>query len=142
MYHETESRRFKYWVFAFLIFATCGWLSYQEMKYLIWGRTAEAQITTIRTVTIPRHRFHPSKDMFAVRYRWTDADDVVREDVMNRNLNWKQPADNIIRIEYLPGSKASRMEGERDYIALLIFITIGGLLTFVTIKTWRRAYRK
>lgn len=75
------------------------------------------------------------------RYRWSDADDGEREDVQNLALGWQRPADDVIRIEYLPGVKASRMAGERNWGAFAFLLMTSAALVFVVVKTWREGSR-
>lgn len=141
---KDETHRLKLWLIGALVFAISGWASCREMKYIIRGRTAEAEIINIKIVTVSSGRRYSrrTEEKLAVRYRWTDEDDGVREDAVKRSLDWQQPADGILRIEYLPGVKVSRLQGERNYILLAIFTVIGGTLIFFTVRTWVEAYRK
>ena len=139
MVADIETRRFKYLFVTALVFAGSAFASCREIKYVIWGRTAAAEITRVRKASV-YSRFG-SKQVRAVRYRWTDEDDGQREDVVNRSLDWRQPADGILRIQYLPSVRESRLQGERNYIAPTIFVAITGLMLFFVVKTWRAAYR-
>ncbi len=76
-----------------------------------------------------------------MRYRWSDPDDGEREDVQNLGLGWRRQANDVIRIEYLPGVKASRMAGERNRVALTIFFVMSGVMIFVVVRTWREGSR-
>ncbi len=136
---EGETRRFKLIVLVGLMFLVSAWASCQEMKYAIWGRTAEAQVYSAEKVSVSSGR--RVKNTVAVRYRWSDADDGEREDVQNLDLSWQRPADDVIRIEYLPGVKASRMAGERNWVAITIFLVVSGVMVFVVVKTWREGSR-
>lgn len=137
----TDRAKLRIGLVVVVVVLTSAYLSCVEVKYAIWGKTADAEITRTFEFT-EYHRHGLSEEKLAVQYHFREQDGTDRKEVMNRSANWQVPADNRLRIQYLPGEGgAARPAGERSYVALGIFLVSLSVLGFFTVKTWREAYK-
>jgi hypothetical protein len=133
---EDETRRFKIMVFVGLLFVLSAYSSCQEIKYSIWGKTAEATISSTQ-----RMRMRRTRTVLVVRYEFTEESGAQRTDSMAQPLDWQPPADGKLSIDYLAGAKGeSRLHGEWNFIAVSFFLVMLGTMVFFVVKTFRSAY--
>jgi len=125
-----------------ILFIISGILSYNEFKYAVWGRTADAEIFRMKeTAFSAGERKGP---MVEVRYRWTDKDDGDREDSMLRDpAEWPYQVGDRFKIDYMPGVMKSRVAGTPMYatIAIGFFVVLGGAALVLFALLWRQGAR-
>lgn len=133
---EDDTRRFKIMLFVGMLFLVSTYCSCQEMKYAIWGKTAEATISRTQRMQMRR-----TGTVLVVYYEFTEQGGAQRTDSMTRSLDWQPPADGKLVIDYLAGAEGkSRPHGEWNYIAVAFFLVMLGALTIFVVKTFRSAY--
>jgi hypothetical protein len=138
---DSETHRLKIWLFVGAVVLISAVMSCTEIRYAIWGQTAEATIQRTHEVQIYR-RHGMSETKLAVEYEFSEQDGTERKEVMNQEMNWPVPADHKIKVQYLPGVwRASRLVGEWNYIAVSVFVVSFGVAMFFVVKTWREASR-
>ena len=125
-----------------ILLVVSGFLSYQEFKYALWGRTADAEIIKVKETPFgsgPRRR-----PLMAVHYRWKDKNDGDREDELLRDSKFGDAVGHTIRIDYLPGVKQSRIAGAPLYskIATCFFVGSGTAAIFLFVYLWCRGSRR
>lgn len=137
-----DSARLAVWIVLFLIFIVSAWFSWREVKYAVWGRTAQAEVFRIRKYQDNRDR-HPRDTPIAdVRYRWTDRNDGDRNDAMLVPLDSAPIVGEMIAIDYLPGEKTSRLTGDRNLWAIGFVLLTSAALSVWFVKTWRDGTRR
>ncbi|HRX84801.1 MAG TPA: DUF3592 domain-containing protein [Phycisphaerae bacterium] len=134
-----ETRRFKLWVLVGVLFLLSGYASCVETKYLIWGKTTNAEVIDARkTVSNSGRRI---VDVLEVRYTFKEEDGTVRKESFTQSLNKPAPSGGALPIEYIPGAPGkSRMQGKRNYLFVVIFAIMSGALIVLTVKIMRQAY--
>lgn len=133
MDQDEELAKFKRILIAGCIFLMAGYFSYQELKYAIWGTTAEATIT--RTFDTRERR----RDLLAVEYTFSDEEGrriSERDDVP---IDWPLPEDKV-SVQYIPGVKdSSRLEGHSSTVAVWVFLGSCAWLGFSFYKLFKEA---
>ncbi|MCB9852329.1 MAG: hypothetical protein H6819_04475 [Phycisphaerales bacterium] len=124
-----------------ILFVVSGFLSYQEFKYAMWGRTANAEIIKVKETAFSAEGGRGA--MMEVHYRWTDKNDGERTDELLRNPWMKDAVGKTIKIDYLPGVKQSRIAGAPLYskIAVGFFIGSGSVALLLFAYVWWRGAR-
>ncbi len=136
---EDDTRRFKIMLFVGMLFLVSAYCSCQEMKYAIWGKTAEATITSTRPMVVSEGR--RTRRVLMVQYQFTEANGTERRDSTTRALDWQPPADGKLIIDYLAGVEGrSRPHGKWNYIAVAFFLIMLSAMVFFVVKTFRSAY--
>ncbi len=118
--------------FALLFFGS-AYFAYGELKYIIWGRTAEATIYGRQRYKYQDkdHPDGPDIIQWDIFFQWEDADDGLRRDRIALAPFVEPPADYKVQIDYVPGEFNSRPAGQRSYVAI-VFV----LMSLTAIVTW------
>ncbi len=135
MDEELELKRFKWILAAGLIFLFSMYYSYLELKYKIWGATAQATVTrTFESVSSGRRG--RSTPMLAVEYTFTDSKTGARNERDDVSMDWPVPQ-GTVEVEYLPGVvDSSRLKGHSNSFAVWMFF---GSLAWVSFSIYRLA---
>lgn len=108
---------------------------------MMWGETTDAKIMKVTKGTESRGRFQPRREVWGVRFAYDDLDGTKRENVVNMPIDWKEPAEGTLKIDFVPGKeRTSRLHGKKNLIPVYMF---GGAILFalfVFIKLFRQAY--
>lgn len=123
MEHEDEIQRFKSILIAAGLMLVAAYFSWQELKFRVWGKTAEA--TVVRTFEATRSsRRGGRRTVQVVEYRFFEDASTPRTVQVDYGLNEDLPEQRF-QVEYLPGEGVSRMAGQSNWIAIAGFF--GGL---------------
>ncbi len=107
-----EFGRAKWALFCGFLFLVSLYISYQELVYLLWGRTAQA--TIVQTYTVEkRGRFGLVTGLKrVVEYQFIDSAGNTRKDSDEVSPDWDVPERGTIAVRYTPGRDGrSRLAG-------------------------------
>ena len=117
MDEEEELAKLKWILFAGIAFLLSGYFSFQELKFAVWGTTAQAEVTN----TFETRNSRRGGSLLAVEYTFTDKEGKhysERDDVPS---SWPSPGPKVT-IQYLPGVEdCSRLEGHSSKVAVWVF---------------------
>ncbi|MCA9018312.1 MAG: hypothetical protein KDA77_23525, partial [Planctomycetaceae bacterium] len=135
MDQDEELAKLKWILAAGVAFLVTGYLSFQELKYAVWGTTTEATVTrTFETSTGSRRR---SKMLLAVEYTFTDKEGQSHNERDDVPIDWPTPGPKV-NIQYLPGVEdSSRLEGHSSKVAVWMFLGCCVLLGFAGFKLYQ-----
>ncbi len=108
------------------LFLVSCFFVWQDVKYALYSRTAEAQVErTFETVGVTTRR-RGGRPKLQVEYLFRDeTTDQERRESDLIPLHWPRPA-GTVSIDYLPGlAGESRVSGNRSYVAMLLFAACG-----------------
>jgi hypothetical protein len=119
MDEEEELAKLKWILIAGIAFLVTGYLSFQELKFAVWGTTAEATVTrTFETSSGSRRR---PKLLLAVEYTFSDEEGQHHSERDDVPSSWPTPGPKVT-IQYMPGVEdSSRLEGHSSQVAVWIF---------------------
>lgn len=135
-----ESGRASLWLVTVFLLLLCALISCREAKYVIWGRTIDAEVVRVRK--FPAQARDNEIQMADVHYLWFDVDDGERRDAIRKRAEDAPAVGDRIDIDYLPGVKDSREAGDRNFLAIggLVVISTSTVGWFVIL--WRRTMKK
>lgn len=105
MDNDSEIRRAKWLAIAGFIFLASGCYSYQELIYLVRGRTTQATILRVYEVTKHGRFGQETGTHQVVEYQFVDSDGKSRRDSDEISSNWDIPPIGTIAVIYTPGPK-------------------------------------
>lgn len=121
---DAELQRFKWILASGLMFLITGCLAYSELRYAIWGETAQAKVHDVRDTISTSRR---AGSMVSLHYTFTESDGTQRTDHESVPADSPLVGAQTILVRYLPGvDQSSRIEGSVRFNALLFFL--GSLL--------------
>jgi hypothetical protein len=135
---DEELARFKWLLMTGVIFLVSALLSYTELKYLLWGKSAQGKVTKSFESRVGDVGLLRSPQL-AVEYTFTDAG-TQRNEADSVPLDWPLPADGTVVIEYLAGSpNASRLQGHRHLWPVVFFSVALIAVGFFSFRLYREA---
>ncbi len=116
---DSEVTRFRVWAGILVIWAVCGVLSCEEIKYATKGQTATAELVN--------KSYNSIKGESNLTYRWQDAKtgEYRKKVISYRGSNAPQQ----IQMRYIPGGLRSRPVGSGTMIPPILF----GIMTVVAV---------
>lgn len=121
MDEENELAKFKGILIAGVLFLISGWYSYRELRFAVWGRTAEAQVTKTFETREMRSRTR-SRRKLAVEYTFTDQGGTQHNERDDVPISWQPLPANVVTVQYIPGVKgASRLRGNSHMFLVWLF---------------------
>jgi hypothetical protein len=133
MDQDAEIRKFKMILVAGLAFLFSAYSSWQELKFAMWGTTAEARVT--RTFDTAERR----RPLLAVEYTFEDRDGRSHSERDDLPASFPDPGD-VVTVEYLPGVEdSSRIEGHSSMASVWVFLACLGWLGYSAFKLYREA---
>lgn len=133
MDQDEELAKLKWILAAVVAFLVTGYLSFQELKYAVWGTTAEATVT--RTFETRERR----RNLLAVEYTFTDTEGTSHSERDDVPSDWPTPGPKVT-IQYMPGVEdSSRLEGHSSKVAVWMFLGCCLLLAFAGFKLYQMA---
>jgi len=121
--HDNEIQRFKSVLIAAVVLLVAGYFSWQELKYKLWGKTAEATVT--RTFEAQRSgRRGRRRTVQVVEYTYSEEGGTPRTAQKDFSLGAQLP-ETRFHVEYLSGEGVSRVAGDANWFAVAGFF--GGL---------------
>ena len=138
MDHREEVAKFKWLLFAGIAFLLSAYFSWHELKYAVWGATAEA--TIVRTFeTTEAGRRGTRRHIRIVEYNFANEDGARRRERDDVSLDWTVPDDKVT-VQYLPGVEgSSRIKGNSNMLAVWIFLGCLAWLGFAGYRLYRQA---
>lgn len=139
MDQEAELAKFKLILFALVVFLVSGFFAYGELKFSLWGKTAQANISRTFETEEPGRRGR-SRPLLAVEYSFTEADGTPRNERDDVPRGSQIPSSGPITVEYLPGvADSSRILGHSSKMAVYVFLGCLAILAFAGFQLWRMA---
>jgi hypothetical protein len=138
MDQDDELKRFKWLLFAGLLFLITGYFSYKELKYAIWGHSVDAQVTEIKKwVRTSRRSESPMIDL---TYSYKEADGTGRSGMDSVNESWVQGDLTTVRIQYFAGVEgSSRIKASERLMPVYVFLAAVLWLAYSIFKLVREA---
>ena len=136
MDEEEELKKFKWLLLAVVVFFIATYYSWQELKFVVWGQTAQASVTnTFETSTGGRR----NRRLLAVEYTFTDSATGPRSERDDVPINWPVPA-STVTVQYLPGiADSSRLNGHSRHSAIMILLACTGWLGYQGFNLYKEA---
>jgi hypothetical protein len=131
---DDETRKFKQILICLILFVVSAYLSYSELKFMVFGKTIDASV--VRAVEAPAlgRRSRPS---LMVEYQFQDTNGATRKEADNVALDWKVEGATV-PVQYIPGSPgSSRLVGHTQYFFVILFVAALAVLAFVGIRFWK-----
>lgn len=139
MDENSEALRFKGMLVAGVLFLFSAYFSYQELRYAIWGQSAEARITSISPYRSTRGLRRRTRQ--AVRYSFVDEQGQTRDERDDVRSTW-QPSGETVTVAYIPGvADASRLASNTRWYAVWLFLICVAWLAYQFVAVIREANR-
>lgn len=123
--------------FAGLAFLLSAYASWKEVKFMMWGATATAEVVSVQEETGGRRR----RSYLAVEYRFTEADGTSRSEKDDVPTSYEVTAPGTVNVQYLPGvADSSRLEGTANNTALFVFVGSIGWVAWTLYSFYREAH--
>lgn len=136
MDEEEELKKLKWLVVALVVFLISTYYSWQELKFVVWGQTAQANVTNTFETSSGGRRSAP---LLAVEYTFTDSATGARSERDDVPVDWPL-SENTVTVQYLPGVvDSSRLHGHSRQSAVLIFVACAAWLGYQGFKLYREA---
>jgi hypothetical protein len=139
MDQDQELKRAKWLLGAAGVFLISAFMSFDEFRYRIWGRTVEGHVSQAKEVEVSQGR-GGRRRMLSVEYTFPDEG---RAPLTERDLvpvEWKLPPDGTVPIQYIPGSSdSSRISGHTNAFWMVVFFASLGIMTLFIVKLAREA---
>ena len=118
----------------FGLFLVSGCMSWGELMYLVFGKTADARLTKVYEST------GRTRQYLTVEYSFTEADGRQRTGMDTVSLDWPVPASSKVTVRYRTGEYGdSRLIGNTKWGVLALFGILFGLVAFFAIRLWLEA---
>lgn len=126
MDQDEELAKFKSILFSAVVFLISAYFSFGELKFAVWGKTAEAKISRTHETKSAGRRSRP---MIQIEYQFTEADGTGRSERADVAIDWPVPTTGVMTVQYLPGvADSSRPLGQSKMMAVYIFLaSLAGL---------------
>ena len=138
MDQDDEIKKFKLMLVALAAFLASGYYSYQEIKYMIWGETTQANVTGTSEV-INLSKRGRGKPLLGVEYTYTETAGKTVNEKENLPLDTKIE-NGTLEIQYLSGvAGSSRHVGKSRLFTVFIFLGCLTWLGFMGFKLAKEA---
>jgi hypothetical protein len=125
---DEEKGKAKSWIIGLAILLVGGYFAIGELRYLAFGRTAEASITRAFDVT-ERGRGGRERPKLEIRYEFTDADGLVRVGGDRVDPDAGYPRSGTVPVRYLSGQEGKvRLGGNINWVAIVAFLGVLGVM--------------
>jgi hypothetical protein len=139
MDHDQELKRAKWILAAGAIFLISAFMSFDEFRYKIWGRTTEARVIQVRPYEEPGRR-GKSTPRLSVEYSFQDEAKNTFSERDNVSLDTQLPSDGHVPIQYIPGTAdSSRIAGHSNSFWVLVFFASLAIMAVFLIMLAREA---
>jgi hypothetical protein len=138
---EHEVGRAKWLLFCGLWFIVSAFISYNELIYLLRGRTTQATVLEAYQVERSRGRFGLSKELrLVVEYQFIDSAGNTRKESDEVSPDWGVPAKGTIAVSYTPGKDGrSRLAGHVNWLGPVLFGSSLVVIGIVARRLWKEA---
>ena len=140
MDEDQDFKRAKWLLSAAGFFLISAFMSLDEFRYMIWGRTADGRVLRTSEGSEIVGRFASQSAALAVEYTFEDE---ARNSFTERDLvaiNTQLPPNGRVPIQYIPGSPdSSRLLGHSNSTWVVFFFVSLGVMAFFIIKLAREA---
>ena len=115
---KPEGRAAAFILVTIAIFFTSLVMSCQELRYMVSGKSLDvAGALELRTNKEKDGTITHTKTL---TYRWVDGLEQ-RQNSMDVPLNYELPPSNQVKIQYIPGRDASRLQGQTNKVWVYVF---------------------
>ena len=130
---DDELAKFKRILFAGIAFLVSAYFSYKELKFAVWGTTADATVT--RTFETKNRR----TPLLAVEYTFLDEAGKSHSERDDVSLDWPVESE-IMTVQYLPGvDDSSRLAGHSNKVVVWIFLACTAWFAVSGFKLYKEA---
>lgn len=136
MDEQRELWRVKVLIGSVIAFIACTIYSWQEVRYLFLGHTVQGSIARTMVETYRSGRFSTEKQRVRVHYAFVEKAGAPRTAESIESVDWTPPANNLIDVQYIPGTGQSRLPGHEAYIALVGFFGTLAFLGWRAVAFW------
>lgn len=131
MDQDDEIRKFKMILVAGVAFLFSAYFSWQELKFAMWGESAEARVT--RTFETAERR----QPLLAVEYTFEDQKGRSYRERDDLPISFSAPGE-VVTVEFLPGVEdSSRIEGHSSMASVWVFLACLSWLGYSSYKLYR-----
>ena len=136
MHDSDDLRQIKLLLFVGIVFLFSAWYSWREFKYLTFGNTADAQVTSAEIVE-HRGRRGSRYEKLAVQFTFTDAAGASQSGRQELDPDAEVNVGDVVGIQYIAGDSYSpRLQGTGSKVAVIAFV---GSLLFAGGWIWKVA---
>jgi len=133
---DDELKRAKWLLGSLLVFFISCFYCYDELLYLLRGKTATATIGEVYEVRGRRGSVH-----LKVEYTFSEADGTARKGADNVSVDWTPPSSGSTEVDYIAGNKErSRLAGNVRWVPVSIFFISIAFVAFTIFQFWREAH--
>ena len=120
MDQDNELARFKWLLFAGIMFLISGYYSISELRFAVSGKTIEASLTQVKQTMSTGRRSRPR---LSFEYQFAEADGKTRSERDVVSVDWPAPTAGTVTIQYIPGvANASRLLGHSNMVWVYVFM--------------------
>jgi hypothetical protein len=118
---DEELAKLKKFIFSGVAFIISAFLSFSELKYALFSKTAEAKVTGTHD-TAETGRQGRRIPLVAVEYQFTEADGTARSERDDVPVDFPLPSGGSVAVQYYPGvADSSRLVGQRSLTWVYFF---------------------
>lgn len=133
-----EMQKVKWILAAGFVFLVSAFFSFNELRYLIWGKTVETRVQEKRIVENTSRR-GGKVEQLRVAYQFEDAGNR-RSEYDMLPTDWPVPDEGNIAVQYIPGDPgSSRLAGHWSRMWVVIFLLSIAALAFFIYRLAREA---
>ena len=130
MDQDAEFKRAKWLLGAAGIFLISCFMAFDEMRYMILGRTSKGRITQVKPYSEPGRRGRTNQRL-SVEYSFkTEPQGSILNERDNVSSDWQLPEGGSVPIQYISGSPdSSRLAGNRNMMWVIVFFGSLGIMS-------------
>jgi hypothetical protein len=130
---DEEKRKFKRMLIIGIVFLMSAYFSWRELRYLAFGSTTDAKVIRVSEFIEHQSRGRDEKKL-AIEYEFPDKDGAVRREKDHVSPEDAPPPAPTVQVQYISGSKLSRLPVNSQRWWLVVFFGSLGLAGFYV---WR-----
>ena len=134
---DDDAKKLKLMLVVSILFISSAIFSWTELKYVLFGRTADAIVTRVQPTSEYAGRGR-SRRMLAVEYQFTEPGGEVRRESDRVNPDWPLADDRTAAVQYIAGKPEwSRLKGHNRMFSVYIFLACLVAMAIGAVQFWR-----
>ncbi len=133
-----ESVKLRFALVLFVFFLISGWYSFQELRYLLSARVAEATVdrVEIREERVYRRRYRSGTRQFQlVTVHFAGGNQGAESLTLRLPMGHQYHPQQTLKVQYIPGeTDMTRLSGSGNWISVVFFL--GSLIAFTGMIVW------